>query len=153
MTITLLWNAAVDLDLMFNCVNEDNSLTLIYYSTLEATGECQGKLDHDMRETQYPNTLGNGDQGMIENISVGVGRDGVSYEGHVNYFKDGNAVAPAEGEAAGPTTNAPFNVIFSGVDDAGVLHLFDQHTVTTFDVVGANSNYSFTYNDPDAGGK
>lgn len=85
---------------------------------------------------------------MIENISVGIGRDGEFYEGHVNYFKDG---AAAEGQ---PTTNAPFVVVFSGVDADGVLHLFDQVQVETFDTVGSNSHYSFTYNEPAvAGGK
>jgi len=56
LTITLLWDAPVDLDLMFNC--DDGSV--INYQATEATGSCQGKLDADQQAAQYGNDRGDG---------------------------------------------------------------------------------------------
>jgi len=76
-----------------------------------------------MQASNYPNTRGDGNQGQIENISVGLGVHGHAYTGKVVYYS---------GEG-----NVPFTVMFSGVDDAGVRHVYNSESVSTFDQAGS----------------
>lgn len=87
-----------------------------------------------MQASNYGNIRGDGVQGQIENISVGYGVHGHAYTGQVVYYS---------GEE-----NAPFTVMFSGVDDSGVRHVYDSETIDTFGP-GGNHPFEFVYNDPD----
>jgi len=92
-----------------------------------------------MQASDIDFSRGSAGQGQVENISVGSAADGHTYNGQVRYY--------------GGEGNAAFQVIFSGVDDSGHLHVYGQEAVNDFAVTGATHAYSFTYNDPDAGGK
>jgi len=67
---------------------------------------------------------------MVENISVGMPQDGFAYNGQVHYYAGSG--------------NAEFQVIFSGTDGDGVLHVYGQEYVAEF-TTGAHQ-FSFTYN-------
>lgn len=130
MTLTLLWNAPVDLDLYFYC--QDGSSVNYQNMNGNANPNCGGTLDADMRETNYGNIRGDGVQGMVENISVGMPQDGFAYNGKVQYYAGSG--------------NAEFQVIFSGTDPEGVLHVYGQEYVAEFATVSTNHEFSFTYN-------
>jgi len=145
LTITLLWNAAADLDLYFSCPDG----TEIGWETGVGTtsGDCQGRLDHDMREAGKDTTWDGATYvGQVENISVGAPVQDLVYHGRIHYY-------------AG-SENAECRVIFSGTDADGHLHVYGQHAAAEFtsgmpeyNPQGGPSNsmpYSFTYADPDA---
>lgn len=87
-----------------------------------------------MYASDYQHVRGDGSIGQIENISLGIGQDGHTYAGYVHYY------APS---AESP--NAPFQIIFSGVDGDGVLHIYGSEYVADFATHNAQHNYSFTY--------
>lgn len=135
LTVTLLWNAPVDLDLHFSC--DDGSEISYEHLTQEA---CGGSLDKDMVADGYNAVRGDGSLGQVENISVGNAVAGAEYYGRVHYYS---------GEG-----NAEFQAIFSGVDAEGHLHVYGQEHVADFAVSQAWHDFHFTYADPDAeGGK
>lgn len=126
LTVTLLYNAPVDLDLHFSC--DDGSQ--IYYGNTN-NDACLGTLDMDQQADLYDNVRGDGSLGQIENISVGAGLDGHTYAGKVVYYSGSG--------------NAPFQLVFSGVDGDGVRHVFGQQYVETFDSAGSEHPYSYSY--------
>lgn len=126
LTVTLLWDAEVDLDLYFHC--DDGSVISYQMLSNEA---CLGTLDADMTASNYGNIRGDGVQGQIENISVGQPVEGHAYEGKVRYYS---------GDVA-----TEFQVIFSGTDGDGVLHVYGQEHVAEFNGAGTDHAYSFTY--------
>jgi len=73
-----------------------------------------------MYASDYQHVRGDGSIGQIENISLGVAVEGHTYAGYVQYY------APTDGP------NAPFQVIFSGTDSNGVLHVYGQEYVADF---------------------
>ena len=87
---------------------------------------------------------GDGSLGQVENISVGWPADGetarsepaygTTFTGKVHYY--------------GGEGNAEFQVVFSGTDADGNLHVFGQDALTDF--TGGEHHYSFTYADPNA---
>lgn len=100
---------------------------------------CGGTLDKDMQAGDIDFSRGDAGSGQVENISVGTAADGHTYNGQVKYYSGSG--------------NAEFQVIFSGMDESGHLHVYGQEHVETFDTAGSIHPYSFTYSDPDAGGK
>lgn len=128
LTVTLLWDAPADLDLHFSC--DDGSQ--IFYGA-PSVESCQGTLDADMQASNYGNIRGDGVQGQIENISLGVAVDGHAYSGKVVYYSG--------------SANAEFQVIFSGTDGEGHLHVYGQEHVAEF--TGGEHAYSFVYSSPD----
>jgi hypothetical protein len=84
-----------------------------------------------MTAGDYGNVRGDGVQGQVENISVGQPVDQHSYNGKVQYYGGG--------------VNAEFQVIFSGTDGDGVLHVYGQAHVAEFSGPGTEHEYSFTY--------
>jgi len=129
LTLTLLWNAPVDLDLYFYC--QDGSVVNYQNAGGNANPACGGTLDADMREAEYNQVRGDGSQGQVENISVQQPSDGFGYSGKVQYYAGSG--------------NAEFQVIFSGTDGDGVLHVYGQEYVQEFSTVSANHEFSFTY--------
>jgi len=120
--------------LYFQC---DDGSDISYQNT--ANEACGGSLDKDMQAGDIDFVRGSAGSGQVENISVGSAVNGHTYSGRVRYY--------------GGSGNAEFQVIFSGVDDSGHLHVYGQEHVATFDTAGVDHPYSFTYTDPDAGGK
>jgi len=82
-----------------------------------------------MTASNYGNDRGDGVQGQIENISVGTPVDGQAYNGKVNYY--------------GGSGNAPFQLVFSGTDSQGTLHVYGVQDVA--DMTSGDHNYSFTF--------
>ena len=97
-----------------------------------ANPSCGGTLDVDMREPHYGNIRGDGVQGQVENIQVGMPQEGFAYNGQVHYNLGSG--------------NAEFQVIFSGTNGEGVLQVYGQEYVAKFDTVGMAHQFSFTYN-------
>jgi len=129
LTLTLLWNAQVDLDLYFYC--QDGSQVNYQNTGANPNANCGGTLDADMQASSFGNTRGDGSVGQVENISVQGPQEGFEYSGKVNYFAGSG--------------NAEFQVIFSGTDPEGVLHVYGQEYVADFATGGANHEFSFTY--------
>ena len=88
----------------------------------------------DQQADLYNNVRGDGSLGQVENISLGNVVDGQTFTGYIHYW--------------GGSGNAPFQVVFSGVDADGNRHVFGQEFVDPFDVVDGRHNYSFTYSQP-----
>lgn len=66
LTVTMLYNAPVDLDLHFSCADG----SMIYYGNTN-NENCAGTLDVDMQANHQGNVRGDGSTGQIENISLG----------------------------------------------------------------------------------
>lgn len=127
LTVTLLWNAQVDLDLYFAC---DDGSDISYQNANNA--ECGGTLDHDAVASGYNvERYAGGSLGQVENISVQNAVEGHEYSGKVQYYSGGS--------------NAEFQVIFSGTDAEGVLHVYGQAYVAEFVGAGTDHPYSFVY--------
>jgi len=126
LTVTLLWNADCDLDLYFHC---DDGSVISYQNTNNEA--CGGTLDSDMTATHYNQARGDGSLGQVENISVGAPVEDHVYAGKVRYYSG--------------SVNGEFQVIFSGTDGDGVLHVYGQEHVAEFSGEGTDHPYSFTY--------
>jgi len=124
LTVTLMWSAPVDLDLHFSCPNGDE----VFYGATSREN-CLGTLDSDMQAPHANNVRGDGSIGQIENISLGLGVDQHNYQGRVKYYSG--------------SEDAPFQLIFSGQDPDGVIHVFEQQYVETF--TSGQHDYSYTY--------
>lgn len=125
--MTLLYHAAVDLDLHFYCDNGAH----IYYGA-SSVADCGASLDHDDQASAVNNVYNDPDgnvvyEGQVENISIGTAVDGHTYNGKVNYFSG--------------SEDTPFQVVFSGFDGAGNFYVFDQVAVETF----TSGDHVFTY--------
>ena len=88
----------------------------------------------DMQADKFNDVRGDGSLGQIENISLGLVNDGDVFQGKVKYYSGSG--------------NTPFQVVYSGVDADGNLHVFGQEFVETFDTPGQIHEYSFTYTAP-----
>jgi len=112
LTVTLLWSAEIDLDLYMYC---PDTLTGIGYDhgVNVMNPDCQGNLDWDHREDAFGFTRGDGSIGQIENISIGTVSEGTVFTGAVNYY--GYSDVPVD-----------YQVIFSGTDAEGNLHVYGQ---------------------------
>lgn len=84
-----------------------------------------GTLDYDAGANDFGNHVlytdedGTDHLGQIENISLGLGVEGQVYNGKVRHYSN-NGV------------DAPFQLIFSGNDENGQLHVFGQQYVASF---------------------
>jgi len=117
LTVTLLWEAAVDLDLYFSCADG----SLIYYANMGSpNAACGGTLDYDMQANATPIDIGDGVMRRVENISLGWGEEGHTYNGYIHYYSGSG--------------NAGFQVIFSATVN-GELVVYGSQTVNvdTFD--------------------
>lgn len=127
LTVTLLWNAVVDLDLYFAC---DDGSDISYQNP--SNTNCGGTLDHDAVANGYNiERYAGGSLGQVENISVQNAAEGHQYNGKINYYSGSD--------------NAEFQVIFSGTDAGGALHVYGQEYVAEFVGEGSNHAYSFVY--------
>jgi len=115
--------------LYFEC---DDGSAISYQNTNNEA--CGGTLDKDMVASDENFSRGAAGSGQVENISVGTAADGHVYNGQVKYY--------------GGSGNAEFQVIFSGMDDTGHLHVFGQEHVADFASAGLTHPYSFTYTAP-----
>ena len=88
----------------------------------------------DMQADKFNDVRGDGSLGQIENISLGLVNDGDVFQGKVKYYSGSG--------------NTPFQVVYSGVDADGNLHVFGQEFVEVFDTPGQIHEYSFTYSQP-----
>lgn len=139
LTVTLLWNAPVDLDLYLYC--PDGSEVGYNSGVGVLNPACDAKLDHDMVADGYNVARGDGSLGQVENISVGLEADeetgqartapadGTTFVGDVHYYG-----------GSGP---ADFQVVFSGTDAEGTLHVFGQEFVEGFS--NGYHEFSVTY--------
>ena len=57
---------------------------------------------------------GDGSTGQLENISLGVGQNGFEYTGKVEVYTYEDEIE----------VECPYQLIFSGHDDNGVMHIF-----------------------------
>jgi uncharacterized protein YfaP (DUF2135 family) len=127
LTVTLLYRAAVDLDMHFYCDNGDH----IFYGAT-SVASCQATLDHDDQASAVNNVYADADgntiyEGQVENISLGLAVEGHTYNGKINYYSG--------------SEDTPFQVIFSGFDAEGNFSVFDQVAVETF----TTGDHTFTY--------
>ena len=126
LTVTLLWDANVDLDLHLYCDGGEE----IYFSNKVEPG-CDATLDADMTASKYGNIRGDGVQGQIENISVQAPVAGFAYNGRVKYY--------------GGSGNAPFTIIISGTDAGGTLRVYAFEQVEDFSALGVYYAYTFDF--------